>query len=137
MTGEQVLTLLKQVVSHRDAQSGALIRYHTNADKKNELETARLVIGGRARDIDPAATYTVVTIDYLMKRSATRPSETEGDYSVLSKAKKIEPLGLTIRDALIHYVKSETAAGRAIKINLDGRFNLNRETSANPQEPQP
>ena len=41
---------------------------------------------------------------------------------MLGQAKKIEPLGLTIRDAIIDYVKTETAAGRDIKVNLDGRF---------------
>ncbi len=137
MTGEQVLTLLKQVVSHRDAQSGARVRYHENTDKKTEIESARLLIDGRPTDIDPNAIYTVVTIDYLLKRVATKPSESEGDYGVLGKAKKIEPLGITIRDAIINYVKAETAAGRNIKSNLDGRFSLNRDASPNTQEPQP
>ena len=137
MTGEQVVTLLKQVLSHRDAQSGARVRYRVNADKKLELESARLIIGGRPTDIDPQATYSVVTIDYLLKRVATKPSETEGDYGVLGKAKKIEPLGITIRDAILNYVKAETAAGRNIRINLDGRFSQNREASPNTQEPQP
>jgi len=137
MTGEQVLTLLKQVLSHRDAQSGARIRYHENADKKTEIESVRLLIDGRPTDIDPNAIYTVVTIDYLLKRVATKPSESEGDYGVLGKAKKIEPLGITIRDAIINYVKAETAAGRNIKTNLDGRFSLNRDASPNTQEPQP
>jgi 2',3'-cyclic-nucleotide 2'-phosphodiesterase (5'-nucleotidase family) len=137
MTGEQVLSLLKQVLSHRDAQSGARVRYRVNADKKNELESARLIINGRPADIDPTATYTVISIDYLMKRTANRPSSSEGDYSVLSQAKKIEPLGLTIRDAVVHYVKSETAAGRNILVKLDGRFSQNRDASVNSQEPQP
>jgi hypothetical protein len=53
---------------------------------------------------------------------------------VLNQAKKIEPLGLTIRDAIIHYVKTETAAGRDIKTNLDGRFMLVKTATPNPQE---
>lgn len=134
MTGAQVLTLLKQVVSHRDAQAGARIKYVNDASNRPQLESAQLLIDGQAKEIDPAATYKVVSIDYLWKRSSTIPSETEGNYSVLNQSKKIEPLGLTIRDAIIHYVKTETAAGRDIKTNLDGRFLLDKTATPNPQE---
>ncbi len=122
LTGEQLLKLLNVVLTHRDAQSGARIRYRTGADKKPELASAKLLIDGKETEIERAKVYTVVSIDYLWKRRSTTPSETEGDYSVLGQAKKIQPLGLTMRDAMIDYVKSETAAGRSIKTNLDGRF---------------
>lgn len=131
LTGEQLLKLLNVVFIHRDAQAGARLKYRTGADKKPELVSARLLIGGQEKEIDPAATYTIVSIDYLWKRVSTTPSETEGDYSVLGHAKKIQPLGLTMRDAMIDYVKSETAAGRSIKTNLDGRFS--RENSGEPR----
>jgi len=134
MTGAQVLALLKQVVSHRDAQAGARIKYVNDAANRPQLESVQLLIDGQEKEIDPAATYKVVSIDYLWKRSSTIPSETEGNYSVLNQAKKIEPLGLTMRDAIIHYVKSETAAGRDIKTNLDGRFMLDKTAIPNPQE---
>jgi 2',3'-cyclic-nucleotide 2'-phosphodiesterase (5'-nucleotidase family) len=122
LTGEQVLKLLDQVLTHRDAQSGAHIVYRTGADNKAEMVSARLFINGRDQDIDPKTTYTVVSIDYLLKRQSTTPSDEEGNYSVLGKAQKIQPLGLTLRDAMIEYVKDETEAGRPIKTNLDGRF---------------
>jgi 2',3'-cyclic-nucleotide 2'-phosphodiesterase (5'-nucleotidase family) len=133
MTGAQVLTLLKQVVSHRDAQSGARIKYVNDADNKPQLDSVRLLINGQEQEIDPNAIYKVICIDYLWKRTGTT-SETEGNYSVLGQAKKIEPLGLTIRDAIIDYVKRETAAGRDIKSNLDGRFLMNRGATPNPEE---
>lgn len=120
LTGEQLLKLLNQVLSERDAQSGARIIYRVNADNKSEIVTARLLIDGREQEIEPQATYTIVSIDYLWKRS-TSASDDQG-YSVLGNAKKIEPLTLTVRDALIQYVKDETAAGRNIRTNLDGRF---------------
>src|SRR3989442_10790993 len=101
MTGAQVLTLLKQVVSHRDAQSGARIKYVNDADNKPQIQSARLLVDGHETEIDPAATYKVICIDYLWKRTTTRASDTEGDYSILGQAKKIEPVGLTIRDAII------------------------------------
>ncbi|MFN2576914.1 MAG: 5'-nucleotidase C-terminal domain-containing protein [Pyrinomonadaceae bacterium] len=134
LTGAQVLSVLKQVVSHRDAQSGARIKYVNDANNRPQFESARLLIDGREREIDPAAIYKVVSIDYLWKRSSTVPSDTEGNYSVLSQAKKIEPLGLTIRDAIIHYVKAETAAGRDIKANMDNRFMLDNSVAPEPQE---
>ena len=92
------------------------------------------MINGQEKDIDTNAIYKVISIDYLWKRNSTTVSETEGNYSVLGQAKKIEPLGLTIRDAIIDYVKRETAAGRDIKTNLDGRFLLNRTATPNPEE---
>jgi len=122
LTGAQVIDLLRVALSHRDAQSGARITYHLGTNNRPELDSARLLINGQEKEIDPAATYTVISIDYLWKRRSTTPSETEGDYSVLGQGKNIQPVGLTIRDALIQYVKQETAAGREIKSTLDGRF---------------
>src|SRR5215831_10726955 len=134
LTGEQLMTLLKQVVSHRDAQAGARIKYVNTADNRPQLESARLLIDGKEPEIDPNETYKVICIDYLWKRTANVESDTEGNYSVLGKGKKIEPLGLTIRDAMVDYVKKETAAGRDIKSNLDSRFVLDQAGSANPPE---
>jgi 2',3'-cyclic-nucleotide 2'-phosphodiesterase (5'-nucleotidase family) len=137
LTGAQVLDLLRVVAAYRDAQSGARIKYRIESNKKPELEQARLLIDGQEREIDPAATYTVISIDYLWKRTSTTPSETEGDYSILKQAKNIQPLGLTIRDALIQYVKRETAAGREIKATLDGRFVFDKAASGAVEEPKP
>ena len=136
LTGAQVMTLLKQVVSHRDAQAGARIKYVNDADNKPQLQSVKLLIDGKEQDVDPNAIYKVICIDYLWKRTANVPSETEGNYSVLGQAKKIEPLGLTIRDAMIDYVKQETKAGRDIKVNLDGRFRMNRTEGGNQPEMQ-
>ncbi len=130
LTGAQVLELLRIVVAHRDAQSGARIKYRINSDKKPELESARFVINGREKDIDPAAFYTVISIDYLLK-------VTGGDYTVLREASNIRPLGITIRDAITEYVKAETAAGREIRSNLDGRFVFDKSGSAATEDPQP
>ena len=136
LTGAQVLDLLRVAVSHRDAQSGARIKYRNAADQTPELETVRLLINGAEKEIDPTAIYTVVSIDYLMNRRSSKPSATEGDYSILREAKNIKPIGLTIRDAMINYVKSETAAGREIRPNLDGRFVFDKSGSATPEQPQ-
>ena len=120
LTGEQVMKLLGVVVSGREAQSGARITYIIEADKSAELESAKLLDkDGHEREIDPRATYRVVTIDYLIDVGGDR-------YAILREGKNVRPLGVTLRDAIIAYVKSETAAGREIKPNLDGRFVLDR-----------
>ena len=124
LTGAQVLSLLKQVVSHRDAQAGARIKYVNDANNRPQLQSAHLLVDGKEVEIDPAAVYRVICIDYLWKRNAVGGSDTEGNYSILNQARKFEPLGLTIRDAIIDFVKRETAAGRDIKPNLDDRFML-------------
>jgi 2',3'-cyclic-nucleotide 2'-phosphodiesterase (5'-nucleotidase family) len=136
LTGAQVLDLLRVAVSHRDAQTGARIKYKNRSDQTPELETARLLIDGKEKEIDPTAIYTVVSIDYLMNRRSTTPSATEGDYSVLRAARNIRPIGLTMRDAMISYVKSETAAGREIRPTLDGRFVFDKSSSGTPEQPQ-
>ena len=130
LTGDQLRKLLNQVLTHRDAQSGARVVYRVNADNKSEMVSARLLIDGHEEEIDPQATYTIVTIDYLLKRQSPTPSDEDVNYSVLGNAKKIQPLGLTVRDAMIQYVKDETAAGRSIRSNLDERFRLEATTGA-------
>ena len=129
LTGSQVSDLLRIVVSRRDAQSGARIKYRVGADNRPELETARFLIDGAEKEIDPAAVYTVISIDYLLKVAG-------GDYAVvLKEAKNIRPLGLTIRDAITDYVKAESAAGREITSAVDDRFFLNKEASVATEEP--
>lgn len=131
LTGAQVLDLLRVNSSHRDAQAGARIRYRINSDKQPELESAVFLIDGAEKKIDPAAVYTVISIDYLL-------NVTDGDYAaVLKKATNTRPLGLTIRDAITDYVKAETAAGREIKSTLDGRFVFDKAASGTAEEPKP
>jgi 2',3'-cyclic-nucleotide 2'-phosphodiesterase (5'-nucleotidase family) len=131
LTGEQVMKLLGVVVSGREAQSGARITYIIKADKSAELESAKLLNKDRhEREIDPRAIYTVVTIDYMINVGGDR-------YAILREGKNARPLGITLRDAIIAYVKSETAAGREIKPNLDGRFVLDRIKSVLSGEAPP
>jgi hypothetical protein len=94
------------------------------------LETARFLVGGIEKEIDSAATYTVISLDYLL-------NVTGGDYAaVLKQATNTKSLGLTIRDAITDYVKAETAAGREIKSILDGRFVFDKAASGDAEEPK-
>ncbi len=63
---------------------------------------------GHEQEIDPQKIYTIVTIDYLLKLGS-------GAYALLQEAKSTTPLNVTLRDAMMDYVKSETAAGRKIR----------------------
>ena len=128
LTGEQLRRFLDVIVARRDAQSGARIVYRSNTEKKNEIVSVTL---GDAGQINPTAVYTIVTIDYLYKRG--------GDYAVLQEAKNVKPLNLSVRDAVLEYVKAETAAGRPIKAMLDGRFKYDRTnaTQQTTEENQP
>lgn len=131
LTGAQLLDLLRVNLSHRDAQAGARVKYRINSDKQLELESARLLIDGVEKEIDPAATYTVICIDYLL-------NVTGGDYAaILKQSANIQPLALTTRDAMTDYVKGETAAGREIKSLLDGRFVFDKAGSGTAEEPKP
>lgn len=138
LTGEQVLKLLGVVVSSREAQSGATIRYVIKADKSSQLEFADLLDPSHqdsltrkyGRRINPEAIYTVVTIDYLINVGGDR-------YAVLREGKNTKALGITLRDAIMDYVRSETAAGRDIKPTLDFRFMLDRANSVLSGEAPP
>ena len=130
LTGEQLTKLLQMIVAGREAQSGARIIYKTNADKTSEMESAKLRDGVEEKEIDPNATYTIVTIDYLYRVGGSR-------YGILQSGKNMKELGITIRDAIMNYVKSETAAGREIKPNLDGRFVFDKANSAVIEEVRP
>ena len=130
LTGEQLMKLLQAIVSRREAQSGARIIYKINADKTSELEGAKLRDASGEKDIDPSATYTVVTIDYLYRVGGSA-------YGFLREGKNMKELGITLRDAIMNYVKSETAAGRDIMPRLDGRFVLDRANSAADAEVPP
>ena len=116
LTGAQMLKLLQVVTDGRDAQAGASIQFRWNSEDKPEFISAKLIdADGREQEIDPRATYRVVTIDYLLKLGS-------GNYAILQEGKNVTPLGETIRDALMEYVKAETAAGRPIRARLDSRF---------------
>jgi 2',3'-cyclic-nucleotide 2'-phosphodiesterase (5'-nucleotidase family) len=129
LTGEQLLKLVQMIISRHEAQSGARLVYKTNADRTSELLSAKLRDATGEKDIDLKATYTIVTIDYLYRVGGNT-------YGILQEGKNMKELGITLRDALLNYVRSETAAGRDIKPNLDGRFVLDRAGSTGGVPPQ-
>jgi len=121
LTGDQLRRFLGVVLKERDAQSGARITFRLNDKKENEIVSVKLGTAGKEFEIDPNATYTVATIDYMVKRG--------GEYSILQEGKNLTPLNITMRDAVIDYVRAETAAGRPIVGVLDGRFHSENPTT--------
>jgi 2',3'-cyclic-nucleotide 2'-phosphodiesterase (5'-nucleotidase family) len=114
LTGVQLAKLLEAVA--RDAQAGARIQFKWNDRNRAEFISGKLVdSSGQEHEIDPAKIYTIATIDYLLRVGG-------GAYAILQEAKSQTPLNLTLRDALMNYVKGETAAGRSIRSTVDDRF---------------
>ena len=64
-----------------------------------------------------------MTIDYLVNR--------RGNYAVLQEAQRTRPLGVTLRDAVLEYIRAETAAGRTLGADLDGRFRVEGNSNSN------
>jgi len=127
LTGEQLLKVLQ--LSTRDAQAGARIEFKWNDPTRMEVLSAKLLsANGTVTDIDPSARYTVVTIDYLYKLNS-------GAYALLKEGKNINWLNLAVRDAVLDYVKDETAAGRPIRSQPDGRFVQIGPRPENPETP--
>ena len=114
VTGAQLSKLVQLAV--RDAQAGARVQFKWNDQDRAEFISGKLVDeNGKEQEIDPEKIYTIVTIDYLL-------SLRSGNYAILQEAKSTTPLNITIRDAIIAYVKSETAAGRPIRATVGDRY---------------
>lgn len=114
ITGTQLQKLLQAAT--RDAQAGARIQFKWNDRDRPEFLSGKLLdASGKEQEIDPEKIYTVVTIDYLLQVGG-------GAYAFLKEAKTVTPLNMTLRDAILNYIKAETAAGRPIRSVLDDRF---------------
>jgi len=128
VSGANLLKLLPPLV--RDAQSGARLQYRWNDQNRPEFISGKLIDEhGHEQEIDPNKTYTIVTIDYLLKVGG-------GAYAVLKEAKSVTPLNITIRDAMMEYVKNE-AAGGVIRPHVDDRYvQVGPGPKSAPEEPR-
>jgi len=129
LTGVQLSKLTQSLV--RDSQAGARIQFRWNEQNRTEVSDAKLVDAeGREHALDNNATYTIVTIDYLYNLKS-------GTYGLLQEGKNKRELGITLREAVMNYVKEETAAGRPIKSRTDDRYvqiGPGPKTQENPPE---
>lgn len=70
------------------------------------------------RNVDPDKIYSVLTIDYL--------GDGNDGMESLKKAVSEEKTGVTLRDMMIDYVKSQMQMGKAIHSQLDGRIIISK-----------
>ncbi len=69
------------------------------------------------KPFDPNKSYTILTSDYVADG---------GDHiNGLQNPQEKKVLGLKIRDALINYIKTQTAEGKPVNAELDGRITKN------------
>ena len=68
------------------------------------------------KPIDNNKTYNVVTIDYL--------ADGNDNMSAFRDALSMEDTGITLRDIMIDYVREQTAQGKIITSELDGRITI-------------
>src|SRR5919205_1894303 len=79
VTGAQLAKIIE--VATKDAQAGARIQFKWNDRDRPEFISAKLVDeNGNEQEIDPNKTYTIVTLDYLLRLGS-------GSYAVLQEAK--------------------------------------------------
>lgn len=128
LNGAQLAKLL--AVATRDAQAGARIQFKWNDQNRAEFISGKLVDeNGQEQEIDPEKMYTIVTIDYLLRLGS-------GSYALLQEAKSQTPLNVTLRDTVMDYVKTETAAGRSIRSRVDNRYVQIGPDRKGPEEPR-
>ncbi len=112
ISGETLLQLIRHLVARgndrvTDALSGVQI-----VACRGELRTALL----DGRPIDPQASYRLATSDYLHQGGS--------GYTMLTAARRVVPTGMTIREALIAFIRSQHAAGREITASAHDRFRI-------------
>lgn len=86
--------------------------------------TAKLLIKNKTLEsatvnglpIDKDKTYTIITLDYL--------ADGNDGLEVFKKSLEISEPGITLRDAMMQYIKDQTEAGKEISSVLDGRITI-------------
>lgn len=82
--------------------------------KDGKLESATV----KGLPVNKDKIYTIITLDYLADGN-------DGLESFKNSVEVIEP-GLTLRDAMMQYVKDQTAKGKEISSVLDGRITIDQ-----------
>lgn len=82
--------------------------------KDGKLESATI----KGLPVDKDKIYTIITLDYLADGN-------DGLEAFKNSLEVVEP-GLTLRDALMQYVKDQTANGKEISSVLDGRITIEK-----------
>ncbi len=113
LTGEKVLELLEQTAKR--GGEGLSHGMRMVMTKDNKLKHATL----NGKEIDPAATYRVATIDYL----------SQGNDGLLAFKSATDKKMISSEDALtrelfMRYIKEVTASGRLVEASVEGRVTV-------------
>ena len=109
LTGAQLQQLINSNAGHGlDCWGGAKI---TLAMDGSRCYATEILIGGQP--IDPERIYHICTIDYL--------AEGNGGMSILTQTNHLQKTGVTIRDAMIEYVRQLGNEGKPIVSQIDDR----------------
>lgn len=107
VTGRQLLNIFHDLAQYKLClQGGARV-----VAKKDGTIVSATVDG---QPVNPEGTYTLATIDYLAEGN-------DKLYSMKSIEGK-QTTKSTLRDCIVTYIKGQTAAGKHISANVDGRF---------------
>lgn len=109
LTGEQLQQLINSNAGRGlDNWGGTQI---TQAKDGDRVYAAKALVGGQP--IDPKRIYHICTIDYL--------AEGNGGMTILTQAQALQKTGVTIRDAMIEYIKEADKMGLPVAAELDSR----------------
>ncbi|MGE5578217.1 MAG: bifunctional metallophosphatase/5'-nucleotidase [Syntrophothermus sp.] len=111
LTGAQVLEVLKNKSKGMVQSSGLRFKYDPAAlgDTRAILEVTLL----DGKPLDPNQVYTVATNNFMASGG--------DNFTAFTGGKKVFDTNILIRDAMVKWLKAETAAGRAIAPRIDGR----------------
>ena len=105
--GSVLKRLLEQIAARGGEGVSGIRMVIDEANKLKEVSVA-------GKPLDEEADYTVATVDYLAEGN-------DGMSALIQADKRVCPEGLTLRSLFIEYVKRQTAAGKKIAAQVEGR----------------
>lgn len=113
LPGELVSKLIERLVERATEQATDALSGATIIACEGKVRSA--LVGGAP--IDPRKVYTLATSDFLQQGGAS--------YDMLKECRRVTETGVTIRQALIDFIRAETAARRQIRASAADRFRIN------------
>ena len=112
LPGETVSKLIERLVKRATDQTTDALSGATIVACEGKVRSA-LVDGA---PIDPRKVYTLATSDFLQQGGAS--------YEMLKECRRLTETGVTIRQALIDFIRAETRARREIRASAADRFRI-------------
>ena len=109
LNGEQLTQLCKEIAK---AGGEAISGMRLEITKEGELVSATV----NGKSIEPQKAYRIATLDYL--------SQGNDNLNTLAQGTDLEITKHLLRDLMVEYIKKETASGRKITAECDGRITI-------------